>query len=98
MVALFVGGVFVAPWVGVVFAIGGLAGAARPTYPAVCSACCPRRWAFCGAYIAVKQWHTNFPPTFEWPTFFSRVRTLGWISILFLAGDALVESSAPEAI
>ena len=47
--------------------------------------------AACGAYIAAKQWHTSFPPTFEWPTFFSRVRTLGWMSVLFLAGDALVE-------
>ena len=31
------------------------------------------------------------PATFEWPTFFWQVRTLGWIAIVFLAGDALVE-------
>jgi hypothetical protein len=47
--------------------------------------------AGCGAYIAAKQFHLELPPTFEWPTFFWQVRTAGWIAILLLTGDALVE-------
>ncbi len=91
LIALIVGGVFVAPWVGVVFAIVVLLVLLRPRWRVLLSLLPALMLAACGAYIAAKQWHARFPPTFEWPTFFSRVRTLGWLSVLFLAGDALVE-------
>ena len=63
----------------------------RPRWRAVLSLLPAIALAGCGAYIAAKQFHARLPATFEWPTFFWQVRTLGWISIVFLAGDALVE-------
>jgi len=91
LVALAAGAIFVTPWVGVVLAAAVLVVMVRPTWRAVLSLLPAFALAGCGAYIAAKQWYTNLPPTFEWPTFFWQVRTLGWISIVFLAGDALVE-------
>ena len=91
LVALFAGGVVVAPWVGVLFALIVLLVLLKPRWRVLLSLLPAVLLAACGAYIAAKQWHTKLPPTFEWPTFFSRVRTLGWLAVLFLAGDALVE-------
>lgn len=45
----------------------------------------------CGVFVMAKQVHGNWPPVFEWPTRFWQVRTLGWLAIVFLAADALVE-------
>ena len=91
LIALVAGGVFVAPWVGVVFAIVVLLVLLRPRWRVLLSLLPALMLAACGAYIAAKQWHTRFPPTFEWPTFFSRCGRSAGSSILFLAGDALVE-------
>ena len=63
----------------------------RPRWRPVLSLLPAFALAGCGAYIAAKQWHTHLPAMFEWPTFFWQVRTLGWIAIVFLAGDAVVE-------
>jgi arabinofuranan 3-O-arabinosyltransferase len=91
LVALVAGGIFVTPWVGVLLAAAVLLVLLRPRWRAVLSLVPAFALAGCGAYIAAKQWHSRLPATFEWPTFFWQVRTLGWISIVFLAGDALVE-------
>ena len=48
--------------------------------------------AGCGAFIAAKQVYANFPAAFEWPTFFSEVRTLGWMVVVLLLVDAVVEA------
>ena len=42
------------------------------------------------AYIAAKQIHAEFPATFEWPTFFGAIRTLGWMVIVLLLADSLL--------
>ncbi len=91
LLALVGGGIFVNALVGVFFAAAVLLVLLRPRWRAVLSLLPAIALAGCGAYIAAKQFHTNLPATFEWPTFFWQVRTLGWISIVFLAGDALVE-------
>ena len=91
LIALVAGSVIVTPWVGVVFALIVLLVLLKPRWRVLLSLLPAVLLAACGAYIAAKQWHTKLPPTFEWPTFFSRVRTLGWLAVLFLAGDALVE-------
>ncbi|MGZ6965216.1 MAG: alpha-(1-_3)-arabinofuranosyltransferase domain-containing protein [Acidimicrobiia bacterium] len=91
LVALVAGGVFVTPWVGVLLAAAVLLVLVRPRWRSVLSLVPAVALAGCGAYIAAKQWHARLPATFEWPTFFWQVRTLGWIAIVFLAGDALVE-------
>ena len=43
-----------------------------------------------GAYIVVQQWRYGYPPVFEWPTLFGRVRTPAWIAVMILAGDAIL--------
>jgi hypothetical protein len=91
LIALVIGGIFVNPLVGVCFGAAVLLVLLRPRWRPLLSLLPAFALAGCGAYIAAKQFHTNLPPTFEWPTFFWQVRTLGWIAIVFLAGDALVE-------
>ncbi len=91
LLALVAAGIFVAPWVGVLVAAAVLLVLLRPRWRAVLSLAPAFALAACAAYIAAKQFHTHLPATFEWPTFFWQVRTLGWISIVLLAGDALVE-------
>lgn len=91
LVALIAGSVIVAPRIGVVFAIVVLLVLRRPRLRVLLSLAPVVFLAGCAAYIVAKQFHTEVPPTFEWPTFFWQVRTLGWMSILFLAGDALVD-------
>ena len=44
-----------------------------------------------GLYIAFRQARHHLPPIFEWPTFFSRIRTLGWIAVVTLAASAVVD-------
>ncbi len=82
--------VAVAPWVGLLTAVlitaaafNRIARIALRLAPAVAL-------AGCGAYIAAKQIHAEFPATFEWPTFFGAIRTLGWMVIVFLLADALL--------
>lgn len=91
IVAFLIGAVFVTAWVGVVLGALVLLVLLRPRWRVVLSLLPAVMLAGCAAYIAAKQWRTNLPPTFEWPTFFWQVRTLGWLSVVFLAGDALVE-------
>jgi hypothetical protein len=91
LVALVVGSVVVTPWVGVVLAALVVVVLVRPRWRLVLSLLPAVILAGCGAYIAAKQFRTDLPPTFEWPTFFWQVRTAGWLAIVFLAGDALVE-------
>jgi hypothetical protein len=47
--------------------------------------------ALCGLAIAAGQVIGTVPPTFEWPTAFEPVHLFGWLAVIFLAGDALVE-------
>jgi hypothetical protein len=44
-----------------------------------------------GSYIAYRQARSHLPPIFEWPTFFVRARTLGWLAVVVLAADVAVE-------
>jgi hypothetical protein len=91
LIALVMGGVFVNPLIGVLLGAAVLLVLVRPRWRVVLSLLPAIALAGCGAYIAAKQFRTNLPATFEWPTFFWQVRTLGWVAIVFLAGDALVE-------
>jgi hypothetical protein len=91
LIALGVGAIVVAPWVGLLVGAAVLLVLLAPRWRAVLSLVPVIALGGCGAYIAAKQFRTHLPATFEWPTFFWQVRTLGWIVIVFLAADALVE-------
>jgi hypothetical protein len=44
----------------------------------------------CGLFVAWAQFRHDYPPQFEWPTGFWRIRNIGWLAILLLAADAVV--------
>jgi hypothetical protein len=91
LLATAVGAVVVTPWVGLLVGAAVLLVLLAPRWRGVLSLVPAIALAGCGAFIAAKQLRSHLPATFEWPTFFWQVRTLGWIAIVFLAGDALVE-------
>jgi hypothetical protein len=91
VVALLLGGFFVTPWVGLLLAVAVLAVLLRPRWRAVLTFVPAVGLAACAVFITVKQVHGHYPSVFEWPTFFWQIRTLGWIVVLFVAGDAIVE-------
>jgi hypothetical protein len=91
LLAFGLGAFLVTAWVGIVLGVLVLVVLVRPRWRFVLSLLPAVVLAGVGTYIAAKQWYTELPPTFEWPTFFWQVRTAGWVAILLLAGDALVE-------
>jgi arabinofuranan 3-O-arabinosyltransferase len=48
-------------------------------------------------YILLQQVRYDYPPTFDWPSHFSRVTGLAWFAVLCLAADALVEVARDRA-
>jgi arabinofuranan 3-O-arabinosyltransferase len=86
-------GALIRPLAGLV--VGGLVLAAlhRPRWRAVLAIGAPASLALAGLYILVQQWRHWYPSVFEWPTFFDRAHVLGWLAIVFLAADALVETA-----
>ena len=91
LIAILVGGLVVAPWVGLVLGAVVLLVLLRPQRRWIISLFPPVALAACGAFIAAKQVYARYPATFEWPTFFSEIRTLGWLVVVVLAADAIVE-------
>ena len=91
LIAVLVGGLVVAPWVGPLLGAVVLVVLLRPQRRWIISLFPPVALAACGAFIAAKQVYARYPATFEWPTFFSEVRTLGWLVVVVLAADAIVE-------
>ena len=43
-------------------------------------------------YVAWGQYRHNYPPQFEWPLNFDRVRNVAWIAVVLLVVDVLVGS------
>ena len=81
----------VAPWVGLVVAALVAAALARPGVRGVLALLPPVLLGLAGLYIAYMQHRDRVPPVFEWPTMFPRARTLGWLAIVLLGADAVVE-------
>jgi len=91
LIAGLLGALAVAPWVGLLLGAVVLLVLLRPRTRFLLSLFPPVALAACGAFIAAKQVYAHYPATFEWPTFFAEIRTLGWLVIVVLAADALVE-------
>ena len=90
--------VAVAPWVGLLTAVLVTAAAFSRIARIALRLAPAFALAGCGAFIAAKQIHGEFPATFEWPTFFGAIRTLGWMVIVLLLADALLGTKRrPEA-
>jgi hypothetical protein len=64
---------------------------ARPRWRTLLALGAPASLGLAGLYVVGKQWRFVYPSVFEWPTFFDRVAILGWLAVVFLVADALVE-------
>ncbi len=84
------GAITVAPRIGMIVAVVVVVAAWNRTARVALRAAPAVALAGCGAYIAAKQIYAKFPPTFEWPTFFGAIRTLGWLVVVLLVADALL--------
>jgi arabinofuranan 3-O-arabinosyltransferase len=84
-------GALVRPWAGVLVGAVVAVVLIRPRMRWLLTLFPPAALMLSGVFIMVKQVHGNWPPVFEWPTLFWQVRTLGWLAIVALAADALVE-------
>ncbi len=91
-VAAVAAGALVRPLAGLLVGALVLVALQRPRWRAVLAIGAPVSLALAGLYVFVQQWRHWYPPVFEWPTFFDRVHVLGWLAVIFLAADALVEA------
>jgi hypothetical protein len=80
----------VRPWVGVVVGLAVLLVLLVPRARAVLALVPPVALMLCGLFVAWAQFRHDYPPQFEWPTGFWRIRNIGWLAILLLAADAVV--------
>jgi arabinofuranan 3-O-arabinosyltransferase len=86
-----VAAVLITPLAGLLVALLALAALLRPRWRAALAIGAPAALGLAGLYVLVEQMRHRYPPVFEWPTFFDRVHVLGWLAVVFLAADALVE-------
>jgi hypothetical protein len=85
-----VGALCVAPWVGLLLAALVALSLRVPRARAILALGAPVALGLAGLWIAASQVRNHPPPVFEWPTFFPRTRTLGWLAIVLVAADVLV--------
>ena len=84
-------GLLVQPLVGLLVGALVLFALLRPRARVLLAIGAPAALALAALYIAVQQYRHDYPAVFEWPTYFDRVQTLGWLAVVLLVADALVE-------
>jgi hypothetical protein len=86
-----VAAVLINPLAGLLVGLLVLAALVRAPWRVALAIGAPVALGLAGLYVLVEQTLQKYPPVFEWPTFFDRVHTLGWLAVAFVAADALVE-------
>jgi len=86
-----VAAVLIKPLPGLLVGLLVLAALLRPRWRVVLAIGAPLALGIAGLYVLLEQTLNEYPPVFEWPTFFDRVHVLGWLAVALLAADALVE-------
>jgi hypothetical protein len=86
-----VAAVLIKPLPGLLVGLLTLAALVRPRWRVVLAIGAPLALGIAGLYVLLEQTLNEYPPVFEWPTFFDRVHVLGWLAVALLAADALVE-------
>jgi arabinofuranan 3-O-arabinosyltransferase len=84
--------VLIKPLPGLLVGLLVFAALIRPRWRVVLAIGAPAALGLAGLYVLVEQTLHNYPPVFEWPTFFDRVHMLGWFAVALLAADAVVET------
>jgi peptidoglycan/LPS O-acetylase OafA/YrhL len=83
--------VLINPLPGLLVGLLVLAALVRPRLRVVLAIGAPVALGLAGLYVLAEQTLNEYPPVFEWPTFFDRVHVLGWLAVALIAADALVE-------
>ena len=83
--------VLINPLPGLLVGLLVLAALVRPRLRVVLAIGAPVALGLAALYVLVEQTLNEYPPVFEWPTFFDRVHVLGWLAVALIAADALVE-------
>jgi hypothetical protein len=83
--------VLIKPLPGLLVGLLVLAALLRPRWRVALAVGAPAALGLAALYVLLEQTLNKYPPVFEWPTFFDRVHVLGWLAVVFLAADALVE-------
>ncbi|HEY4398494.1 MAG TPA: discoidin domain-containing protein, partial [Acidimicrobiia bacterium] len=86
-----VAAVLIKPLPGLLVGLLVLAALLRPRWRVVLAIGAPLALGIAGLYVLLEQTLNQYPPVFEWPTFFDRVHVLGWLAVALIAADALVE-------
>lgn len=81
----------VAPWVGALVVAIVAVVQWRPRFRAVLALAPAVLLAVVMAYVLYLQHRFRFPAVFEWPTLFPLGRPLGWLAVVLLGVDVLVE-------
>ena len=85
------GALIVAPWVGALVLLLVVAIQWRPRLRVVLVLAPAVLLVLVTAYVLYLQHHFQFPPLFEWPTLFPLARPLGWLAVVFLGVDVVME-------
>jgi hypothetical protein len=89
--AAVVAAVLIKPLPGLLVGLLVLAALLRPRWRVVLAIGAPVALGLAALYVLLEQTLNEYPPVFEWPTFFERVHVLGWLAVALLVADALVE-------
>ena len=84
-------GLIVNPLVGLLAGAATLGVLLRPRLRWLLTVGAPAALAIAGGYVFIEQWRHMYPSVFEWPTFFGAVHVVGWMAVILLAADAVVE-------
>ena len=87
----------VAPWAGALVLVLAAAIQWRPQLRVLVTLAPAVLLTLVLAYVVYVQHHFQFPPVFEWPTLFPLARPLGWLAVVLLALDVVVERVATGA-
>jgi arabinofuranan 3-O-arabinosyltransferase len=87
----------VAPWAGLLAAAAAALVQWRPAWRVLVAVIPAALLAIVLVYMVYLQHHFRFPPVFEWPTLFPFGRPLGWLAVVFLGVDVLVERAQTPA-
>jgi hypothetical protein len=88
----------VAPWAGALAALAVVLIQWRPSLRVIVAVTPAALLAAVAFYMVYLQHTFRFPAVFEWPTLFPLGRPLGWLAVVFLGVDVLVERvrTSPE--
>jgi len=78
-------------WVGLLAGAAFALAAARPRLRWVLALSAAAALAVAGGYVLVQQYRIEYPQLLEWPIYFSRVHMVGWLAVVLLGADALLE-------